>query len=62
MKVYPEDRLWDEMAFIAYYFHWEQDEIMCLSHADRQRWCAKISDINRRTSDAPRGHNPFEVQ
>lgn len=35
------------MAFISYYFHWSNDEVMHLDHAARRRWCEEISSINR---------------
>jgi hypothetical protein len=35
------------VAFIAYHFHWSHPDIMGLEHADRRRWVAEISDINR---------------
>jgi hypothetical protein len=35
------------VAFIAYHFHWSHPEIMGLEHADRRRWVAEISAINR---------------
>lgn len=50
---YPLDRLHEEVAYIAYHFHWPLDEIMQLEHADRQRWVKEIAAINRRlTQDA----------
>ena len=45
---YPLERLHEEVAFIAYYFHWEHEQIMSLPHVDRQMWCEQISAINRR--------------
>lgn len=48
---YPAARLWEETAFIAYHFHWTHDDIMSLSHADRQKWCAQITDINRQANN-----------
>jgi hypothetical protein len=47
---YPLDRLYEEVAFIAYHFHWPFEEIINLEHRDRQRWCEEISKINRRLS------------
>jgi hypothetical protein len=35
------------MSFISYYFHWGQDEVMALEHAERRRWCSEISSINK---------------
>jgi hypothetical protein len=34
------------VAFIAYHFHWSQEEIMLMEHADRRNWVAAISSIN----------------
>ncbi|OEU79112.1 MAG: hypothetical protein BA873_06745 [Desulfobulbaceae bacterium C00003063] len=50
MISYPLDRLYEEVAFIAYHFHWSYDEIMNLEHRDRQRWCEEISSINQQLS------------
>jgi len=47
MKAYPAGELHEEMAFIAYYFHWPYSEIVQLPHGQRRRWCAEISRINR---------------
>lgn len=43
---YPQDRLYEEMAFIAYHLHWSYNQIMDLEHRDRLRWCEEISKIN----------------
>jgi hypothetical protein len=45
---YPLEQLNEEVAFIAYHFHWSQTEIMDLEHADRRRWVTEISAINER--------------
>jgi len=50
MTGYPLSTIYEEVAFIAYHFHWSQEEIMNLEHRDRQRWCEEISKINRRLS------------
>jgi hypothetical protein len=50
MTGYPLATLYEEVAFIAYHFHWSHYEIMNLEHRDRQRWCEEISKINRRLS------------
>ena len=34
------------MAFIAYHFHWSEEEIMTMEHADRRSWVQSISSIN----------------
>jgi hypothetical protein len=43
--------LFEEVAFIAYHFHWSNQEIMALEHADRRRWVEAISSINRRMNE-----------
>ncbi|MEA3309668.1 MAG: DUF6760 family protein [Chloroflexota bacterium] len=45
---YPLDRLHQEVAYIAYYFHWSRDEILNLEHPERQAWVEEIAQINRR--------------
>ena len=47
---YPQDRLYKEMAFLAYYLHWSQDELMNMDHRERRRWCSEISTINKKLS------------
>jgi hypothetical protein len=49
--LYPVDQLYEEMAFIAFHFHWSRDELMGLEHCERRRWCEEISSINRRFND-----------
>ena len=41
------------MAFIAYHFHWSQEELMNSEHRERGRWCEEISRINRKLNDEP---------
>ena len=53
MKSYPVDQLYEEMAFIAFHFHWAKDELLALEHHERRRWCREISAINRRLDDRP---------
>jgi len=59
MKCYPLTELYEEMAFIAYYFHWSWTEVMELPHAERRRWCEEISKINRNLNGEPK--NVFDV-
>jgi len=42
------DALHQEVAYVAYHFHWPQSEIMVLEHADRRRWVQEIASIHRR--------------
>jgi hypothetical protein len=50
MKTYPVDRLYEEMAYIAYHFHWSYETLLNLSHAERLRWCSEITKINEKIS------------
>jgi len=43
---YPLERLHEEVAYIAYYFHWPYEQVMALDHRERQRWVAEIARIN----------------
>ena len=36
-----------EMAFISYYFHWPQSEVLSMDHVTRRQWCREISSINQ---------------
>jgi hypothetical protein len=49
---YPSDRLFEEVAYLAYYFHWPHDQIMQMEHRDRQRWVAEVARINQRLNEA----------
>ena len=48
MTRYPADRLHEEVAYVAFHFHWQYGEIMQLDHRARQRWVAEISRLNER--------------
>ncbi len=57
---YPSVQLYEEMAFIAYHFHWTNTELMALEHDERRRWCSQISAINRQLNGD--SSNPFEIR
>jgi hypothetical protein len=46
--------LYEEVAFIAYYFHWDYAQIVNLPHGDRRVWCEQISGINQRLTQEDR--------
>ena len=46
---YAADRLYEEVAYIAYHFHWSHEEILDLEHPDRQRYVKEIGLINSRS-------------
>ena len=51
MTMYAADRLYEEVAYVAYHFHWSLDALLDLEHADRQRYAAEIARINTRMSE-----------
>jgi hypothetical protein len=48
---YATDRLYEEIAYVAYHFHWPLDTILDLEHSDRIRFIEEIGRINRRLSE-----------
>ena len=42
------DRLHEEVAYVAYHFHWSLAEILDLEHPDRRRYVEEIGRINGR--------------
>ena len=59
MTLYPEDQLYKEVSFLAYYYHWDYKTVMTLDHATRRRFCAEISAIHKEINNEPK--NIFEV-
>jgi hypothetical protein len=52
MTGYPLDELYEEIAYIAYHFHWPLRELLDLEHAERRRWAEEIAQINQRLNGA----------
>ena len=48
---YPLKKIYEEVAFVAYHFHWPPDAILDLEHAERRRWVEEISTLNRRVNE-----------
>ncbi|MBL7200032.1 MAG: hypothetical protein ISS56_07785 [Anaerolineae bacterium] len=48
---YPLDRLLEEVAYIAYHFHWPYEEIVHMEHAERQQWVDQVAQINTRLNE-----------
>ncbi|HEX9968958.1 MAG TPA: DUF6760 family protein [Acidimicrobiales bacterium] len=48
---YATDRLYEEVAYVAYHFHWSLDEILEMEHPLRRRFVEEIGRINTRLSD-----------
>jgi hypothetical protein len=43
--------LQEEVAYIAYYFHWPLKDVMEMEHQDRRQWAVKIAEINRKVAE-----------
>jgi len=61
MTGYPLDRIYEEVAFIAYHFYWSYQEIMNMEHRERQRWVQEISNIHQQIS-GNKQHSILEVE
>ncbi len=48
--LYPQEQLYQEMTFLSYYLHWSRNDVMCLSHLERRRWCSEVSAVNQKLS------------
>jgi hypothetical protein len=48
---HPPPQLFEEVAYVAYHFHWSHDEVMRLDHIERRRWVAEIASINARLNE-----------
>ncbi len=45
---YAPERLYAEVAYLAYYLHWSRDDLLDLEHAERQRFVAEVAALNIR--------------
>jgi hypothetical protein len=52
MTGHPPEELFEEVAYIAYHFHWQRDQIFDLDHPERRRWVSEIAAINRRLGES----------
>lgn len=48
---YATDRLFEEVAYVAYHFHWSFEEILDLEHGVRRRFVEEIDRLNRRVEE-----------
>jgi hypothetical protein len=48
---YATDRLHEEIAYVAYHFHWGREEILDLTHRERRQWVSEIAQINTRVNE-----------
>jgi hypothetical protein len=59
---YPLDRLFEEVAYVAYHFHWPYQEIMHMEHAERRQWVEQVAHINTRINEAALSGEMNEVE
>lgn len=52
---YPLEQLQEEVAYIAYHFHWPMEQILAMEHRDRRDWVQQIAAINQRVNAAAEG-------
>lgn len=45
---YPADRLYSEVGYLAYHFHWPLDDLLDLEHPERLRYVDEVARINTR--------------
>ncbi len=45
---YAAERLYEEVAYVAFHFHWDLDRILDLEHPTRQQFISEIGSINER--------------
>jgi hypothetical protein len=43
--------MFEEIAYVAYHFHWALDEVLDMEHPLRQRFVEEIGRINRRLAE-----------
>ncbi|WP_436772336.1 DUF6760 family protein [Yinghuangia sp. YIM S09857] len=43
---YAPDRIHEEVAYLAYHFHWSLDDLLDLEHADRLTYVAQVARLN----------------
>ncbi|MEI2765950.1 MAG: DUF6760 family protein [Dermatophilaceae bacterium] len=48
---YAADRIHEEVAYVAYHFHWDLDDILDMEHGQRRRYVREIAEINRRIAE-----------
>ena len=45
---YAPDELYEEVAYVAYHFHWSLDDLLDLEHPERRRFVAEIDRLGAR--------------
>jgi hypothetical protein len=48
---YAVEQLFEEIAYVAYHFHWSHEELVDLEHLRRRTFVREIAKINKRLND-----------
>ncbi|WP_424923868.1 DUF6760 family protein [Actinophytocola oryzae] len=51
IETYAPERLREEVAYVAYHFHWPRAEILDLPHQERRQWVGEIANLNARANE-----------
>jgi hypothetical protein len=59
---YRPAQLYEEVAYLAYHFHWPHAQLMTLDHIERRRWVSEVAKINERINagDDDAARDPWE--
>jgi hypothetical protein len=49
--------LFQEVAYLAYYFHWAYEQIMDMNHRERLLWVEQVANINTRLNEVAEGES-----
>jgi hypothetical protein len=41
----------EEVAYLAFHFHWSYEQIMAMEHPERQQWVTQVAQINQRLNE-----------
>jgi hypothetical protein len=52
---YPLERIYEEVAYLAYHFHWPAETVLKMEHGERRKWVDEVAAINKRLN-AGEGH------
>lgn len=56
---YPSERLLEEVAYLAYHFHWSYPHVMNMEHWERQQWVSQVAKINQQINQQA-DNNPLK--
>ena len=48
---YAVEQLYEEIAYVAYHFHWSHEELIDLEHLRRKAFVQEIAKINQRLNE-----------